>query len=171
MNQARTPSKVTGARNERPAMGISMRGSCSCNNIEVVWHTVDLSVVPRACQCEYCLAKGAAYVSKSGTAVEVLIHKERLHSTVAHGSGTARFHECGNCGDLVFVTAQIDSEIYGALNALCMKNRLGFPAPVSTNFTSQTFEKKRERWRQNWCHPVTIKSLAGEVPAAPLTDI
>ncbi len=135
---------------------MSMRGHCKCNNIEVVWRTLDFSVVPRACQCEYCLAKGAAYVSKFGTAVEVLIHKDRLHSIIAHGSGTARFHECGNCGDLVFVTAQIDGEIYGVLNALCMKNRLGFLAPVKTDFMSQTEEERRDRWRQNWCCPVTI---------------
>ena len=146
---------------------MSMRGSCRCNNITVLWHTVDYSVVPRACQCEYCLAKGAAYVCKSGTAVEVLVHKERLHRVIEHGSGSARFHECANCGDVVFVTADIEGEIYGVLNALCMKNTLGFPAPVKTDFRGHSAEQKRERWRQNWCHPVTIKNPGGELLAAP----
>jgi hypothetical protein len=133
-----------------------MRGSCSCNNIKVLWHTVDYSVVPRACQCEYCRAQGAAYVSKSGTAVEVSIHKAGLHRIVTHGSGVARFHECGNCGELVFVTTDIDGEIYGALNATCLENKLGFSTQVKADYSDDTAAQKQERWRQNWCHPVRI---------------
>ena len=140
-----------------------MRGSCSCKNIEVVWHTVDLSVVPRACQCEYCLAKGAAYVSKSGTAVEVRVHNERLHRIITHGSRSARFHECGSCADVVFVTANIDGELYGALNAHCMKNKLGFPVSMPLDFSGQSAAQKWQRWRENWCHPVTITSPGDEV--------
>jgi hypothetical protein len=150
---------------------MSMRGNCKCNNIEVVWHTVDYSIVPRACQCEYCLAKGAAYVCKSGTAVEVRVHKERLHRIIMHGSRNARFHECTNCGDVVFVTADIDGEVYGVLNALCMKNVLGFAAAVKMDFAGQTAEQKRDRWRQHWCHPVTITSPGGEIFTAPLSEM
>ena len=148
-----------------------MRGNCRCNNIQVVWHTVDYSVVPRACQCEYCLEKGAAYVSKSGTAVDVLVHKERHHRIIMHGSGNDRFHECGSCGEVVFVTADIDGDIYGVLNAMCMRNKLGFPAAVMADLSGQTAAQKRDRWRQNWCHPVTITSPGGEVPRAPLTGM
>ncbi len=147
---------------------MSLRGSCRCNNIQVLWHTVDYSVVPRACQCEYCLAKGAAYVCKSGTAVDVRIHKEQLHRISTHGSKTARFHECGNCGVLVFVSAQIDGDTYGVLNAGCIKNSIGFAAPVKMDFSEQTAEQKRDRWRQNWCYPVTVSSRVCEVPAATL---
>jgi hypothetical protein len=133
-----------------------MRGSCSCNNIEVVWHTVDYSVVPRACQCDYCRAKGAVYASKSGTAMEVLIHKVDLHRIITHGSGVARFHECGNCTELVFVTADIDGEMYGALNAACLKNKLGFSGAVVADYSGDSAAERRERWRQHWCHPVRI---------------
>ena len=132
-----------------------MRGNCRCNNIQIVWHTVDYSVVPRACQCEYCLTKGAEYVSKSGTAVDVVVHKERHHRIIMHGSRIARFHECANCGDVVLVTAEIDGTNYGVLNAMCMKNKLGFPAPVQAYLSDRTAEQKRDRWRQNWCYPVT----------------
>ena len=38
---------------------MSMHGSCRCKNIAVEWQTVDYSVVPRQCQCEYCKAKSA----------------------------------------------------------------------------------------------------------------
>jgi hypothetical protein len=135
---------------------MSMHGSCKCRNIEVHWHTVDYSLVPRQCQCDYCGQKDAAYVSKSGTRVDIHIHSERLHNTVMQGSNSALFHECGNCGQLVFVTAEIDGELFGALNANCMDNKLGFSAPIGVDFSNQSAGEKLIRWRDNWCHPVFI---------------
>ncbi len=131
-------------------------GSCDCHNIEVAWHTVDHSLVPRACQCAYCFGKSAAYVSKSGTRVDVRIRNSRLHKTIQHGSHSADFHECTNCDQVILVTAEIDGELYGALNANKLENRFGFPAPIEVNFSSQSAVEKRERWRQNWCYPVRI---------------
>ena len=94
-------------------------------------------------------------MSKSGTAVDVAVHKERHHRIIMHGSRIARFHECVNCGDVVLVTAEIDGTNYGVLNAMCMNNKLGFPAAVQAYLSGQTAEQKRDRWRQNWCYPVT----------------
>jgi hypothetical protein len=135
---------------------MSIRGRCRCGNIEVHWHSIDLSVTPRKCQCQYCLSKNAAYVSKSGTRVDVQIHKENLHNIHQQGTKSAKFHECANCEDLVFVTAQIDGEIYCALNSNCLNNPQGFSPGAKMNLSSQTAEEKLDRWRQNWCHPVLI---------------
>jgi hypothetical protein len=137
---------------------MSITGGCNCNNIEITWHTVDYSLVPRACQCDYCSSKAAAYVTKSGTRFDVLIRKEKLHKEVQHGSNSAIFHECTNCGQVIFVTSKIDGELYGALNANHLINKLGFSASTKSNFSDQKAEQKRERWRQNWCHPVLITS-------------
>lgn len=135
-----------------------MRGSCSCNNISVSWKNIDFSLVPRKCFCRYCSGKGAAYVSKSGTAIEVLIRKENFHVVKEHGSRQANFHECGHCGDVVIVTASIQGEIFGAVNAYCLVNRQRFPKAVCVNFSDQTPEEKLDRWRQNWCCPTLITS-------------
>ena len=140
-------------------LNMSMRGSRTCNNIEVTWHIVDYSLVPRACQCNYCISKTAAYVSKSGTKFEVIIRNSNLHRTIQHGSNNAIFHECSNCGQVIFVTVEIEDELYGALNANILNNKLGFSAPVQVNFSAQTTAQKQQRWRQNWCCPVTITSL------------
>ncbi|CAA0125022.1 Uncharacterised protein [Halioglobus japonicus] len=137
---------------------MSIRGGCNCNNIEIVWHTVDHSLVPRECQCDYCISKNVSYVSKAGTRVEVTIRKESLHYVHQHGTMSAKFHECGNCGELVFVTAEIDEEIYCSLNASCLNNPSGFSSPVKMELYDQTETEKRNRWRQNWCHPVLITS-------------
>lgn len=43
---------------------LPLEGRCSCGNLSVHWQTVDYSVVPRACQCDYCRAHDAAWVAK-----------------------------------------------------------------------------------------------------------
>lgn len=133
-----------------------MYGSCKCKNIEVQWQTIDHSLVPRACQCSYCMSKGAAYVSKSGSKVEATIHDSNSYGKVQHGSKNAIFHECTNCGDVVFVSVEIDGEMYGAINANCLTNKMGFSNPLLTNFSGESGAEKRKRWRENWCHPVLI---------------
>jgi len=137
---------------------MTIRGNCSCKNIEVMWHTVDHGLVPRACQCSYCKSKGAAYVSKSGTKVEILIKNEEQHKTTQHGSKTAVFHECKYCSEIVFVSAEIDGSLYCALNANILYNKYGFSESVETDFSNQTQEQKRVRWSQNWCQQVLITS-------------
>ena len=139
---------------------MSITGGCDCNNIQITWNTVDYSLVPRACQCDYCLSKTAAYVTKSGTSFNASIRSEKHHKEVRHGSNSAVFHECTNCNQVIFVTSEIDGELYGALNANHLRNKFGFSASVKLNFSSQTAAQKRERWRQNWCYPVLITSLA-----------
>jgi len=69
---------------------------------------------------------------------------------------SAKFHECTNCGELVFVTAEIEEELYCSLNAGCIKNPFEFGASVKMQLYNQTAAEKRNRWRQNWCHPVLI---------------
>ena len=135
---------------------MSMSGSCDCNNITIVWHTDESNFIPRACQCDYCSSKSAAYVTSPGTTIDVAINNDALHNKVQHGSNSAVFHECSNCNQLVFVTSEIEGQLYGALNANNLDSKQKFSAPVKLNFSSQTAEQKRDRWRQNWCHPVLI---------------
>jgi len=135
---------------------MSMRGSCSCNNILFSWKNIDFSIVPRRCGCTYCADKKAAYVSKSGTLVEVGVRQSQFHSVKHHGSGLAEFHECTNCGDLVFVSVLIKAETYCALNVNCLEKRDRFPEAVDVNFSDQPPEVKLERWKLNWCHPVLV---------------
>ena len=133
-----------------------LAGSCSCNNMRVNWHTLDHSLVPRACQCVYCLSRSAAYVSKSGTRFEVFIGNSDLHRTSRQGSNSAVFHECAYCNELVFVTASIESDQYGALNANCLNNTFGFGPARPVDYGGQSAQQKLDRWKLNWCCPVLI---------------
>ena len=137
---------------------MSITGGCDCDNIQITWHIAEHALAPRACQCDYCVSKSAAYVTQPGTSFDALIRNERLHKEVRHGSNNAVFHECVNCGQLIFVTAEIDGERYGALNASHLHNKGGFSKCVELDFSSQTALQKIERWRKNWCQPVLISS-------------
>lgn len=130
--------------------------SCLCKNIEIDWQLTDRSLIPRSCQCSYCISKGAAYISKSGTKFSVTVHRDKLHRQIQQGSHNAIFHECGHCDTLVFVTAELDGDLYGVINSKCVRSDLGFVAAIKTNFEDQSSETKQLRWRQNWCCPVSI---------------
>ncbi|MFT4823467.1 MAG: hypothetical protein ACJAUG_000017 [Halioglobus sp.] len=135
-------------------MGIYV--GCACKNIEIDWQLTDRSLIPRSCQCSYCVSKGAAYISKSGTKFSVTVHNKKRHRKVQHGSNNAIFHECGHCDTLVFVTVELESDLYGVINSKCVRNDLEFSAPIKINFEDQSLETKKLRWRQNWCCPVLI---------------
>jgi hypothetical protein len=134
-----------------------MRGSCECGNISLKWRTVDFSIHPRACQCDYCLSQNAAYVSKAGTSVEITLRNSALHRVFEQGTKSAQFHECAGCGDLVAVTAEIEGVSYGAINARCLSNPQGFAAAVKSDVSAQSAAEKQKRWRENWCYPVVIR--------------
>lgn len=135
---------------------MSIKGSCQCKNIKIVWYCFDYSMFPRACQCEYCVSKNAAYVSKSGTHFDVSIKDVSLHKVVTQGSLSASFHECSICGDIVFVSVEIEGQTYGALNANILVNKFGFNKPQKVSFDGQTSSEKQQRWKNNWCW-VTLK--------------
>lgn len=137
---------------------MSIAGGCDCNNIEITWYVVGHNLIPRACQCDYCASKKAAYVTHSGTKFDVLIRNEEDHKKIQHGSNSAVFHECGNCGQVIFVTVEMNGELYGALNANHLNNKLGFSTSVEVDFSSQTAIEKKERWRKNWCQAALIIS-------------
>ena len=136
---------------------MSMRGSCRCNNIQLSWRNVDYSLVPRACGCQYCGPRGAAYVSKSGTQVTVTARKPKLVRQQRHGSQQATFYECAYCNDIVLAASTIDGETYGAINVQCLDRQSRFPPPVQADVCGQSPEEKLRRWRSNWCSPATVK--------------
>lgn len=139
---------------------MSLRGYCPCRNFELNWQTVDYSLIPRACQCDYCRNRSVSYVSKSGSGFSVHVHKPESYIVVRHGSGTAAFHECSFCDTVVFVSAEIDGQTYGAINSACIRNPHGFGTAVATDSNNQGLSEKTRRWRQNWCTPVRLTTGA-----------
>ncbi len=130
---------------------MSIHGQCQCSNIKTKWNCIDYSMSPRACQCDYCSNKQAAYVSKPGSLFELSIIDKQHHRQVKQGSETATFHECSYCNSLIAVTVEIDQILYGILNAKFLNNKFEFSEPVETNFENQSKQLKLDRWQKNWC--------------------
>ncbi len=137
-----------------------MRGQCQCGNLRIHWQNIDLSLVPRVCQCEFCRARALAWVSKSGTRVTLAIANPGLHRILHQGTATVDFHCCTFCDTLVMATCTSDGTTYGALNANCMANPQGFGEPVPVTLDRDPLPQRMERRRRNWCAPVIISRAA-----------
>lgn len=137
---------------------MSLGGGCNCGNIQFIWHIPECTCTPRACQCDYCYEKGAAYVTEAGSKLDVRIEDASAHAITNHGANLADFHECAICTQVIFITVQIGGELYGAINANALECRDTLPPAEKLNFSNQSAEEKLRRWRQNWCCPVRITS-------------
>ena len=138
-----------------------MRGACRCGNIQLNWQTVDLSIVPRACACDFCRARSVLGVGKANSPVRVEIHGAVRHRVLTQGTGTAQFHECGHCDTLVLATCDIDGRLYGVLNAQCLVNPAGFAPAMPLVVTDEPLAERLARRRRNWCSPVVIEIAPG----------
>ncbi len=138
---------------------MSIQGACKCGNIRLSWDVEECTCVPRACQCDYCLPRSAAYVTEANTRVEVSIADASSHAVARHGANLADFHECTSCGDVVIATVLIDGTLYGAINSGILTGA-ELPDAVALNFSSQSAEQKLKRWQETWCSPVLLHTGA-----------
>ena len=128
-----------------------MYGSCNCGNVELHWQSVDCSLVPRNCQCGYCATRKIAWVSKSGTRLRCTVRRGSLYRSVAHGTQTARFHECTYCDTTVLASSEVDGDNYAVINANCMRPPKEFMPGRSVSFSGETLARRQSRRKANWC--------------------
>ena len=139
-----------------------MLGSCRCNNLQVDWQIKDFSLVPKACQCDYCTSKNAAYVAKPGSKFSLTVKHNNQYRPHQNGrpspnnEPSAVFHECLNCKDLVAVTCEIGGVNYGLINVHTLKQRERFPAVKAYPFVDQELSVRLHARQQNWSSPVTV---------------
>ncbi len=136
----------------------TVEGGCHCGAISLAFSTslVPADTAPRACDCSFCRAHGAAWISDAGGHLTLHAHQpERLHR-YRQGSQEAQFLLCGDCGVLVAVVFEEDGRTYAAVNARCLDARDAFaPVVIASPQTLATAEKKA-RWRQVWTRDVRI---------------
>jgi hypothetical protein len=128
-----------------------MYGCCSCKNIKINWQLIDLSLVPRACQCSDCLKRNSSYVSKAGTSFSATFYNKSYHRIRTNGFKAVEFHECSYCKQCIFVTSEVDGVLYGAISADCLLNKKGFSEPVNVSFARESLIERLSRIQQNWC--------------------
>jgi hypothetical protein len=127
-----------------------MKLKCRCGNIEVEWNTMISPLVARKCGCEYCISQDCAYVRDADSVVSYIIRDNSQHRIVKHGSSTASFHECANCG-LVLVTSEIENGLYTVLNAKVLGIKSYSIDPKIKNYSGESIAERLLRRKNNWC--------------------
>ena len=134
-------------------------GGCYCGNItvRVETDTLPADIVPRACDCDFCMAHGAEWVSTADAALEIEIQNEAALSLYSQGSDSARLWICQRCGVVPAVTCDIDDHRKGAVNRRTLEDHDAFPASEVTSPAKLSAEEKKARWKNLWIQKVVIK--------------
>jgi len=136
----------------------TVSGGCHCHNISV---TMQLShplehYKPRACDCDFCVRHGAAYVSDAEGSLSMHIRDERAVGRYMQGDQLAEFILCRNCGVLIGATYRSDGRLYAAVNANIMGAPSGFGETRVASPKQLSAEEKTKRWRSLWFPQVVI---------------
>ena len=145
-----------------------LHGQCFCGNIqvdvEVTYETTGFS--PRACDCSFCQAHGAAYVSDPRGKLQIRCGSYGVTSFQQGGDtdSQASFYFCSRCGVLTHVLHHlhdaVDSTVtksIGAINYRIIPNFAQvFASPVAVSPRTLTTAEKIERWQANWFPAVDV---------------
>jgi hypothetical protein len=137
-----------------------LEGGCHCGAITLAFSTalVPASTAPRACDCSFCRAHGAAWLSDANAQLVVHAHRPEHLRRYRQGSETAQFLLCGACGVLVAVVFDEDGDTYAAVNAGCLTAREAFAPVVIASPQTLAPAEKTARWRQLWIRDVRIQA-------------
>lgn len=139
------------------------RGGCHCGLLRLEFRTATdpARLVPRACDCAFCRAHGAAWLSDPAGALAIAEGRAGAMREYRQGSGAARFLFCGGCGVLVAVVYRHADGVHGAVNAGCLEARDGFAPAVAASPQSLSPAEKTARWLALWI-PQVVLAGAGD---------
>ena len=137
----------------------SLTGSCHCQRLQLALHgSLDpATTAPRACDCSFCQAHVAAWVSDPEGELVVTASDAGALGRYRQGSESAEFLFCRHCGVLLAVVFATDEGMHGAVNVRCLASAGEF-APMQVVSPQQLApEVRRERWRSLWTPRVRIE--------------
>ena len=153
-------SDRTGQSEVPPAASRAHAGGCHCGALrwEFEGGTPLSTLVPRACDCDFCRRHRAAWVSDPQGRLQ-------LQATVAalqryrQGSGQAEFLMCRDCGVLVAVVARREAgALIGAANRNAFDAQDVLAGETVVSLRSLAADAKLARWSQVWM-PVELVEL------------
>lgn len=135
------------------------QASCHCGNLSAqVAFTDNLSTyTPRACDCDFCIKNGAAYISDPEGKLDITIKNSGEVSWYKQGTKLVELLICKNCGVMVAVIYSDNGKLYAGLNSKTLVNRdyLASSQVASPKLLSPT--EKIKRWKEIWFPAVTIE--------------
>ena len=137
---------------------MEIAGGCRCGNIRFALAWPDDARIPaRACQCDWCTARGATWTSHPDARLVVSIQARAQVDQVRFGTGTADFHVCRTCGDAVFVACEMDGRDYAVVNVGMFEDV--DPALLDrsdSDVEGETLDARLARRRARWIGDVRI---------------
>lgn len=140
-------------------MSFQYEGRCSCGEttLLVELYSPISSYIPRACDCDFCIARGIAYLSEPEGKAE--IHSQLQLNKLKQGSNQAQFLGCANCDSIVAVGYLFNSGFKGAVNATLLNDKNKLQQAVAASPKRLKPDEKIERWQKLW---MAIKLYEGE---------
>lgn len=135
-----------------------LEGGCHCGAITLAFFTSLMpgATAPRACDCSFCRAHGAAWVSDAAAQLVIHAHRPDRLRRYRQGSQAAQFLLCGDCGVLVAVVFEEDDRICAAVHVGCLDARDAFAPAVAVSPQTLTPDEKTARWRRLWIRDVRM---------------
>ena len=128
------------------------RGGCECGAVSFVYHCSQplTDLVARACQCEFCLPRGASYLSEADARLQVQFRNGRYIYAHSFGTNTADFMHCAVCNTLVYVKSEIDGRDYALVvaTALLEYELLDSQGPV--DYAGEELTDRLQRRAEHW---------------------
>lgn len=137
----------------------TLTGSCHCERLQLALHgSIDPAATsPRACDCSFCQAHGAAWLSDPDGELVITASDAEALGRYRQGSESAEFLFCHHCGVLIAVVFAADERMRGAVNVRCLANAAEFAPTVTVSPQQLPPEVRRERWRSLWIPRVRIE--------------
>ena len=112
-------------------------------------------MAPRACQCSFCIPRGASYVSDPASRLEVRLRDPRMVYAHVHGTGTAKFVHCGLCNELVYVRCEIEGRTYGLIAAQALSHSPP-AAPYPVDHDGESMAQRLARRAAHWIPDLVV---------------
>lgn len=137
----------------------TLTGSCHCRCLTLAFDSSiePADTAPRACDCSFCQAHGAAWLSDPEGELVVTASDADALGRYRQGSESAEFLLCRHCGALVAVVFAGEEGLRGAVNVRCLARAAEFASTVTVSPQQLPPEQRRERWGQLWIPRVRIE--------------
>lgn len=134
-------------------------GGCACGAVavEVGLGRELASYSPRACDCDFCCERGAAWLSDPAGSLRLRANADQGFRIERQGSGQAEFLSCAACGTLLAVRWRDgDGHAYGAVNARTLVRRDEFASEQGASPKRLEAAEKTARWQALWFADVGV---------------
>lgn len=124
--------------------------SCDCGRIDI---TVDFphaieTYQPRACDCDFCMARGLAYLSDPDGTLS-FAPKDGMRQ-LKQGSQQASFWQCEHCNQVLVVTHEEEGVLRGAVSKALFEKTYELAPAVWVSPKQFSPKEKTQRWSAVW---------------------